>query len=205
MKKYFPAILIFLLSNMLQPAFAQQVKINEIMASNASTLHDENGDSSDWIELYNSGQSALNLSGFGLSDKETKPFKWTFPAIKLQPGAFLLIWASGKDRAVEGSPLHANFSIKAEGERILLSSPEGERLDEIAPIHIPTDYSYGRQFDGTDQFYFFSSPTPAASNTEKGYSRLLSPPEFSHIAGFTLHLLILPSHLPTLKSALFIL
>ena len=184
MKKYFPAILIFLLSNVLHPALAQGVKINEIMSSNANTIHDENDDSSDWIELFNAGQSEVDLSGFGLSDNETKPFKWIFPAIKLQPGAFLLIWASGKDRAVEGEPLHTGFKIKGEGERVLLTNPEGERVDEIAPISIPTDYSYGRQSDGTDQFYFFSSPTPAASNDKKGYSGLLSPPEFSHTAGF---------------------
>lgn len=76
---------------------SQSIKINEIMASNGTTLADEDGDFPDWIELYNSGASPVKLDGFGLSDDE-QPFKWVFPNIELKSHSFLLIFASGKDR-----------------------------------------------------------------------------------------------------------
>lgn len=79
-------------------AFSQQVAINEVMASNASTIADEDGDYQDWIELYNYGEEPVNLEGFGLSDNSNNPFKWVFPNVTIEPGQYLLVWASGKDR-----------------------------------------------------------------------------------------------------------
>lgn len=77
---------------------SQSVTINEVMASNASTIADEDGDFSDWIELFNHGQSAISLQGFGLTDDPEEPFKWIFPDTLMEPGQHLLVWASGKDR-----------------------------------------------------------------------------------------------------------
>lgn len=71
------------------------------MASNATTLADEDGDHEDWIELYNSGNEAINLDGYGLSDDYENPFKWIFPSVVIEPGEYLIIWASGKDRNTE--------------------------------------------------------------------------------------------------------
>lgn len=78
---------------------SQTIAINEIMASNAWTIADEDGDYEDWIELYNYGQESINLLGYGLSDDYSNPFKWIFPEVTIGPGEFLLIWASGKDRS----------------------------------------------------------------------------------------------------------
>ncbi|TVQ84503.1 MAG: T9SS C-terminal target domain-containing protein [Bacteroidetes bacterium] len=80
------------------PSQAQTVAINEVMASNASTIADEDGDFEDWIELYNYGENPVNLNGYGLSDNYDNPMKWVFPDITIGPGEFLLVWASGKDR-----------------------------------------------------------------------------------------------------------
>ncbi len=81
----------------------QGVRINEIMSSNASTLADEEGDYSDWIELYNAGDVAVDLGGWGLSDNSGNPFKWVFPNVVLAPRQYMLVWASGKDyRPVPG-------------------------------------------------------------------------------------------------------
>ena len=77
---------------------AQNVLINEVMSSNGHTLLDENGDSSDWIELYNAGAAPVSLAGYGLSDDPALPFKWTFRDAAIGPGGFLLVFASGKDR-----------------------------------------------------------------------------------------------------------
>ncbi|MBX2966499.1 MAG: CotH kinase family protein [Cyclobacteriaceae bacterium] len=77
---------------------AQSVRINEVISSNASIIADEDGDFSDWVELYNSGASPVNLTGYGLTDNASQPFKWTFPDVTIQPGEYLLVWASGKNR-----------------------------------------------------------------------------------------------------------
>ncbi len=71
-----------------QAVSAQTVIINEVMASNATTIADEDGDYEDWIELYNYGDSAINFAGFGLSDDYEEPFRWYFPDIELESGAF---------------------------------------------------------------------------------------------------------------------
>lgn len=79
------------------------VVINEFQSSNASTRLDEDGDASDWIELRNRGTEAVDLAGWGLSDRPDTPFKWTFPSVELAAGERLLVWCSGKNRTVPGS------------------------------------------------------------------------------------------------------
>ncbi len=76
------------------------VRINEFMASNGATMADEDGDFEDWIELHNPSASPVDLSHWGLSDNASNPFKWTFPEdTVIDAGGYLLVWASGKDRA----------------------------------------------------------------------------------------------------------
>ncbi len=328
---------------------AQSLVINEIMASNTSTIADEDGDFEDWIEIYNFGSDPVNLEGYGLSDNHNNPFKWVFPEYIIEPGQFLLIWASGKNRqpaqgqlvngllreVYEGIPgwtvadltshpkypdnpdysvvirdlfeapvnigdhygqrlhawikapvtgqyvfwissddnselhlststspgdamliaqvpgwtnprqwnkyfqqqsaqvtlqegayyyvmalmkeheggdnlavgwqipggalqrpipveylytdraeLHTNFSISAAGEEVILTHPSGTTIDEIAPVPIPADISYGHSPDASGTLLYFSEPTPGESNTSQGYQEILEPPVFSHTAGF---------------------
>ena len=76
----------------------QNIRINEFMSSNSASIADDDGDYSDWIELYNAGSSSVNIEGWGLSDNPSNPHKWVFPEYVIQPGEHLLVWASGKDR-----------------------------------------------------------------------------------------------------------
>jgi hypothetical protein len=328
---------------------AQTILINEMMSSNAGAVADDEGDFSDWIELFNKGTSAVQLEGWGLSDNHSNPFKWVFPKTTIEPGKFLLVWASGKDRKPTegervngvmrevypgisgtsvsnltqhasypdkpgsrnlvrtrfeapvnsadnygqrmhglirppatgnytfwissddngqlwlstdekpanlrqiasvpgwtnsrewgkfpaqqssaiylekdkyyyimalmkegtggdnlavgwqlpdgtmdrpvsgiylfwtGSDLHTNFSINTGGEEVLLTSPQGVIVDEVAPQSIPADISWGRSPDGSPVWKFFSEPTPGRSNSTTGYSEVLAPPVFSHSGGF---------------------
>jgi len=70
-----------------------------LQGSNLETLLDEDGDSADWIELCNTGPGDLDLTGFGLSDRESNPFRWTFPGCTIPADSTLLVFASGKDRS----------------------------------------------------------------------------------------------------------
>ncbi len=78
--------------------FGQSVQINEVMSSNGDTFYDEDGDTPDWIELYNNSDGNIDLTGFGLTDDSGDLDQWTFPNITLNPNEFLVVMASGKNR-----------------------------------------------------------------------------------------------------------
>ncbi len=101
------------------------VVINEFQSSNNSTLLDEDGDASDWIELLNRGATRVELAGWGLSDRTDNPFKWVLPEVGLDPGQRLIVWCSGKNRDTSGeTPAYTTPAdvpglvlwLKAEGE-----------------------------------------------------------------------------------------
>ena len=126
------------------PAFAQVV-ISEFLAANDSGLKDENGDDSDWIELKSVSADTVNLLGWHLTDNAAKPAKWTFPGVALGPGQFLVVFASGKDRAVAGQELHTNFKIDAGGEYLALTRADNSVATEFSPQFPPQapDMAYG--------------------------------------------------------------
>ena len=159
--------------------------INEVLSSNDSSEQDEDGDYSDWLELYNAGTNSIALAGWGLSDSYANPFKWTFGGVTIQPGEFLVVWASSKNRpaVTNGNQLHTSFAISAGGEEIILTHPGGTRIDEFAPVAVPTDFSIGRQPDGSGPWKFFAVHTPGAANTGTGYESILTPPAFSVAGG----------------------
>jgi hypothetical protein len=80
-----------------------QVVVNEGSNKNYSQVTDEDGDSDDWIELYNAGSSPVNLAGYSLTDNQSNPQKWIFPPRILAPGEYLIVFCSGKNR-LETSP-----------------------------------------------------------------------------------------------------
>lgn len=172
-----------------------QVAVNEVMATNLSVLADEDGDFNDWIEIYNYGSAPVNLQGYGLTDTPATPFKWVFPAVTLAPNQYLLIWASDKNRAVAGQPLHTNFKISGGGEAIVITAPGGTPSDQAPAMALDNNVSWGRQPDGTGPFMFFYTATPGAANTGTGLNELLLPPVFSHDSGlFTQPFSLVLSH-----------
>ena len=168
-----PCLASFLL--MSASASAQLPVINEFMASNATTIADDDGDYSDWIELYNPAYSVFDLTGCYLSDDAGNPLRWRFPGGIIPPRGFLLIWASNKDRQSPTGELHTNFAISAGGETLLLTAADGAtRLDESPSIALSGDLSHGRLPDGADTWVTFGVTTPAASN-EEGLQHLAAP------------------------------
>jgi hypothetical protein len=98
MNKYFLIVIILGFYVCCSQITAQQVVINEVMSSNVTTLQDEDGDYSDWIELYNTQQTNIDLTGFGLSDDPSLPYKWIMPSVTLSANDHLLLFASDKNR-----------------------------------------------------------------------------------------------------------
>lgn len=164
-------------------ALAASLCINEVVALNDNGRVDEDGDRPDWLELFNGSGASINLAGYGLSDEDDTPFKWVFPSRVLPAGAFTLVFASGKNRTNTAN-LHANFNIRAEGERLFLTRPDGVRIDDWPDIAIPRDYSHGRQPNGSANFVFFATPTPGLANTTTGLAAFTGTPQFSRTGGF---------------------
>ena len=117
------------------------VHVNEVLASNQGGLEDADGDTSDWIELYNPGPDAVDLEGWTLSDDPEDPWRWMLPERVLIPGDFLVVFASGKDR-LEGE-LHTDFALASSGETVLLSEPSGRLSDALDVPELGADVSYG--------------------------------------------------------------
>ncbi len=90
---------------------APWLRLNEVMSSDNASFADEDGAYEDWIELLNAGDADATLEGWGLSDDAAAPLKWTFPALTLKPGQYLLVWASGKDRRPPGTAAQAPLVI----------------------------------------------------------------------------------------------
>lgn len=132
-------------------SFDKGVVINELMPDNQSTQADPYGEYNDWIELYNNSSLAIDLSGYHLSDEGSDPGKWEFPAgTMIAANGYLMIWADNDSSQTIG--LHSNFKLSATGERILLSDPSLQILDEISYPDQHTDVTFGRYPNGTGPF-----------------------------------------------------
>lgn len=140
-----------------------QVVINEFQSINESTIADYQGDFPDWIELYNSGKTNVNLTGYGLSDKVESPLQWVFPNITIGAGQYLIIFASGKNMVI-GDELHTNFKLSSSGEKIILSDQTGSLIDTSPSIVLLKNQSYARIIDGNQDWQIFSKSTPGISN-----------------------------------------
>jgi hypothetical protein len=140
-------VILTLASVLASPALAQEnVVINEFLASNNSTtgLRDENNELHDWIEIHNPGLTPVNLQDWGLTDSEGDPFQWRFPATNINAGAYIIVFASEKDRRIPGAPLHSNFRLGAGGEYLALVRPDGSLASVFDPFpRQVSDVSFG--------------------------------------------------------------
>jgi len=131
------ALLAALLGSALSTDAADTVSLSEVVSRNSGELADEDNETPDWIELFNSGSSAVNLLGWYLTDDPGDLQKWAFPATIIPAKGFLIVFASGKVRATNGTPLHANFSLDEDGEYLALV--HGSTIvTEFAPKLPPT-------------------------------------------------------------------
>ncbi|MFC1764054.1 lamin tail domain-containing protein [Planctomycetota bacterium] len=145
--------------------------ITEFLAKNGSSMPlgtgeilDEDGDSSDWIELYNPSPEPLDLAGWYLTDDPLDLTQWRFPEIQLPAHQFLIVYASGKDRKDPQGWLHANFKLSGVQGFLALVQPDGQTA--ATTYDYPDqfqDISYGASMSGGAQGYL-SPPTPGQVN-----------------------------------------
>lgn len=153
---------------------AANVILSEIAASSSTV-------GTDWIELYNAGTEAVDLSGWGLSDSAGRPRKWQFPSgTTIAPGQYLGVLLT--DKQVSGQ-LCADFRLSLEGGyTVTLSRADGTLVDRAWLPEQYADLTYGR-VEGRSGFYYFDVPTPQAANTSTAYTGRASAPEYSTEGG----------------------
>jgi hypothetical protein len=131
------------------------------MASNGSGIKDSEGETSDWIEIFNGGDSTVDLEGWRLTD-DPREQGWAFPKVSLEPGQYLIVFASGKQQSGDGE-LHANFRLKASPDFLALMRRSGRVVQQFAPYPDQfSDVSYGIGNNGVTGY--LETPTPGAPN-----------------------------------------
>jgi hypothetical protein len=157
------------------------VVISEFSADNSQTIDDEDGDSSDWIELYNPTSETVSLDGWKLVDGLNQ---WTFPGgVTIGPDEYKVIFASGKNRFTDPN-LHTNFKLDSNGEYFGLVKDDGVTVVQSFDPNYPKqqmDVSYGL-YD--DKLRFFTTPTPGAANDDETYLGLVKDTKFNIKRGF---------------------
>ncbi len=150
---------------------AGPLAVNEIMASNATTVTDPSGEHDDWIEIINVADSSVSLRGKYITDNLTKPAKCALPDTTLPPGGIALIWAD--DQTAQGR-FHAPFKLDKAGEAVgLYDSTSGGFIvmDSVSFGEQATDVSFGRHPDGHGAFAPMTQPTPGRPNILTGTAR----------------------------------
>lgn len=184
MKKKYITVTFSLSLMIICKALISQVVINEYSCSNLSNFQDNYNQYEDWVELYNTGSTAIDLSGYFLSDRASNPTKWKIPnGVSINPNGRLMVICSGRDE-FSGGYLHPNFKLtQTKPENFLISNPIGVLLESITLVPTQKGHSRGRTTDGASTWALFTTPTPNASNTG-AKQEYATKPVMSQNAGF---------------------
>ena len=157
------------------------LEIDELLAANVHGITDLDGDTSDWVEVVSHDTEPVSLSGWSLRDGGGT--RWRFPDLMLDPGAVLLIFASGKDRA-DTDELHTSFSLAADGDAVQLIAPDGCPVHAVAFDRLYGDVSIGHPASVALDWGYFLEPTPGAANTTEARPGFAEPPTLTPEPGF---------------------
>ncbi len=164
-----------------------QVVINEFSASNLNQFQDNYQGYEDWVELYNTSGSSVNIGGFFLSDNENRPEKWRIPSGTTIPAnGYMLFWCDGRNE-VSGGEYHTNFKLKQtkDTEELVFSDPDTVQLDMIPLGRTQLGHSMCRDVNGGLPWVIDISPTPEASNGSNGHrTAYAEKPEVNLTGGF---------------------
>lgn len=180
MKRLLPFLLTILL---LPTAALADILITEVMASNGVY---ENGEAYDWVEIHNTGKSAVDLSGYYLSDSKKNREKWAFPSgTKLAGGEYLTVFCTGEEdhSAGKNKTFYAPFKISSSGETLCLTAKDGT---ELQTLKIPEQFgniSYGTPDNGVTWGYF-ENATRGKTNEKAVYEDRCAAPELLTNGGF---------------------
>ncbi|WCJ58941.1 lamin tail domain-containing protein [Fontisphaera persica] len=165
--------------------------INEFVCLNLPRVNDPNapvdmdGEYPDWLELKNNTGSPIDLTGYGLSDDPAQPGKWRFVGATLPANGYLLVFASGKNRAIAGVQPHTSFRLRASGY-LVLSAPSGQVIHSFPYDNQRQTVSFGFPNNSpTGAMTYLTRPTPgAANNAASAVNEFCKDTKFSVDRGF---------------------
>jgi len=176
MRKWFIFFSLYLFAYKIQA----QLYINEIQASNETTIEDNFLEYNDWLEIYNSSNASIDLAGHYLSDDIYQLNKFQIPytdasATTIPANGHLLFWVD--DDEIQGAN-HCNFKLSSSGETVFLIDPDGTTIiDSITYTSLTSDQTYKRIPDGSSNLQKSAMSSPiSTNNSDLG---LLEPPVFS--------------------------
>ena len=152
------------------------VRINEVSAANSIYVN-EYFKHSDWVELYNTTDKDIDISGMYLSDNPEIPQKYQIAASTstiIPPHEYIIIWCDKLDPL---SQLHAPFKLAAEGDELLLTAADGSWTDRIIYTAMNGDETVGRYPDGSNNVITMNVPTIAKANITGSYATVVSQPK----------------------------
>ncbi len=136
--------------------------LNEVLARNISAVTNA-GLVADYLELFNAGVSAFDLSGMSLSVDSLTPGEWTFPpGASIGAGSYLVIWCDDTRAAsTNAGDYNTGRALNGESGGVYLFNPLGQLLNSV---------EYGFQVENRSigisagQWRLMASPTPGAAN-----------------------------------------
>ena len=152
------------------------VRINEVSAANNIYVN-EFFKRNDWVELYNTTNTPIDVEGMYLSDNAKKPTKYqitkgdTQSSTVILPHDYLVIWC---DKLEPASQLHASFKLSAEGGDVLLTAADQSWTDRLTYSSHEGDQTVGRYPDGSNQIYVMNIPTIAKANITSTYANSIT-------------------------------
>jgi hypothetical protein len=138
------------------------VRLNEVLPSNSNDCADEVGERNDWLELYNLGDSAVDLAGYSLTDDTASPRKSVIPeGVSIEAHATLLFWA---DDTIDQGKTHLAFKFKKITEEVVLYDTNEVQVDLFRWSNGVSDVSFARVPDGSGEWIRCGKPTCGAAN-----------------------------------------
>ncbi|MDE5841301.1 MAG: CotH kinase family protein [Muribaculaceae bacterium] len=154
-----------------------QLIINEIMQSNIDCIMDDMNEFPDsWVELYNSGEEAVQLSDYLIGKNEKSGKAYRLPAGTVDPGQYAIVYCDKVD-----SGMHASFRLESGnggGVWLFKGSETVDILTDLKKQPSP-NIAYGRITDGAEEWGYQAVPTPGKKNCGKTCKDILGAPVFS--------------------------
>lgn len=148
---------------MLLPKPSGLPEFSEVMTSNHGAYDHPSYGTVDWVEIYNPGDTDIDLSGYGFSTEIKHPFRYRFPdGMVLKPGEYLVLYCTGGTAASDEDPFCTGFNLSASGESLFLVTPNKVEADELFVPALDADTAYARTDKG--DFAVTDYPTPWKAN-----------------------------------------
>ena len=153
-----------------------QLVINEIMQSNIDCIMDDLNEFPDsWVELYNSGDTPVNLADYKIGSKKSASKAWQLPNKTVNAHDYVVIFCDKEENG-----LHTSFRLESDdaGSVYLFKGDETVGKEDYVAMPAP-NIAYGRKTDGGDEWGYQATPTPGATNCGTIYTDVLGSPVFS--------------------------